>query len=74
MPDTDTIWLAKILQKDEATKESLVMVRGIFSDEAEARRVASAFGCDAVVFPKPGQYAELGAITLVALSPIGADS
>lgn len=73
MSNQDTIWLAKVIQKDVKTEMSLVMVRGIFQCEAEARRLATAFGCDALVFAEPGQRAELGSLAVVTLSHIGVD-
>lgn len=73
MPDQETVWLARIIQKDAEANLSLVLVRGVFRDEDEARRLASPFGCDAIIFAKPGQHAELGGIALVALSQVGAE-
>lgn len=73
MPKQDTIWLAKMIQKDAQSGMSLVMVRGVFQCEAEARRLAPAFGCDALVFATPGQRAELGSLALIALSQVGVD-
>ena len=73
MPKQDTIWLARVIQKDVETGMSLVMVRGVFQCEDEARRLAPAFGCDALVFATPGQRAELGSLVMVAPSQVGVD-
>lgn len=74
MPNTETIWLAKIIQKDPETDLFWVMVRGVFCDKAEARRIATTFGCDALVHATPGQQMGLGSIALVSLSSAGARS
>ena len=73
MPDQEIIWIAKSIKKDAETGMSLVMVRGVFQSEAEARRLAPAFGCDALVFAMPNQQVELGCLALVALSHVGVE-
>lgn len=68
------VWIGRVVRKDTDKGQSLVLIRGVFRREDEARRMTPAFGCDALVVAKSGQYAELGSLVVVALTQMEMES
>lgn len=48
------VLLAKLVGHDAASDLSVVMVRGVFRIERDARDIASSLGCDVMVLLKEG--------------------
>lgn len=68
MQSEGSVWIGKILRSDRSSGRSLVLVRGIFQTEYDARGIAEAFGCDALMFGTSGQKIELGQVAVVELT------
>jgi len=70
MPESPVL-LAKLLDRNAASCVSVVMVRGVFQTERDARAIASAFGCDVMVLlQEAGRSVMLGEVVAVKGSVI----
>lgn len=65
---TAPTWIGRILRNDSVSSGLiLVLFRGIFQSEQEARELTQTFGCDCLMVSTQGQVATLGQVVVVDL-------